>query len=273
MKAKFRNNQDQIDQFIKSDVFFITKNYGLRRDLLPEELEKRKSITDLLLDWGDNQDSDSELTEIFPEGKPFGYPKPTKLIYNLLTSVYSENSIILDSFAGSGTSAHAVLKLNKEDGGKRKFILVEMDEKICKEVTSERMRRVIDGYEIKKSNGEVEKVEGLGSGFRYCRLGETLFDEFGNIKTDVTFRDLAHHIFFSETGAALGTMDSRFRGNDKQNKNSPLIGVYKGVAYYLLFNGVMGDKSAEGGNILTNKILEKLPKYNGDKIIFGEGCR
>jgi adenine specific DNA methylase Mod len=69
----------------------------------------------------------------------------------------NSNDLILDSFAGSGTTGHSVLQLNREDGGSRRFILVEMEEKICKEITSERVKRVINGYEYTKTNGEVVK--------------------------------------------------------------------------------------------------------------------
>lgn len=255
VRAQFRNDQELIDRFVNEDLIFITKNLGFRRDLMKEELERRKSITDLLLDWGDNQDSDKELSEIFHEGKPFDYPKPLLLIKNLIASVKSENHIILDSFVGSGTTGHAVMQLNKEDGGNRRFILVEMEENIAQNVTAERLKRVINGYGDK---------EGLGGGFRYVKLGEPLFDEYGNIREDVKFNDLAHHIFFYETGVPLPK---------NARKGTPLIGVYNGTAYYLLFNGILGDKTVNGGNILTSKILENLPPHNGQKIIYGEGTR
>lgn len=226
----------------------------------------------LLLGLGSASTGTKELKEIFGY-KAFPTVKPTALIKYLLDLVTydNENSLMLDSFSGSGTTAHSVLQLNKEDGGNRKFILIEMDEKICKEVTTERVKRVINGYEVTKTNGTKEKVEGLGGGFKYCKLGEPLFDEFGNIREDVKFNDLAHHVFFSETGVPL---DSRFRGNDKNNLGiGAFIGEYKGIGYYLLFNGILGDKSINGGNVLTSKVLDKLPKYKGRKIIFGEGCR
>jgi adenine-specific DNA-methyltransferase len=111
---------------------FITKNYGLRRDLLPEELEKRKAIVDLITDWGDNQDSDTEMKELFGEHKPFSYPKPVKLIQNFIQSIFSENEIIVDFFAGSGTTAQSVFTANL-DNGNRKFILVQLPEKILVE--------------------------------------------------------------------------------------------------------------------------------------------
>ena len=126
-RAKFRDSQERIDMFCDEDVLFITKNFGFRRDKLQEELEKKKAITDLLLDWGDNQDSDKEIREIFGE-KKFDYPKPTLLIKNLLKSTNYEDCIILDFFAGSGTTGQAVLELNKEDEGNRNFILCTNNE-------------------------------------------------------------------------------------------------------------------------------------------------
>lgn len=129
-RAQFRNDQHSIDNFVKKDVIFITRNYGFRRDLLEEEKEKRKAITDLLLDWGDNQDSDKEMQILFPEIKPFDYPKPVKLIKNLISSVFSEDEIVLDFFAGSGTTAQAVMELNLEDGGNRKCVSVQIPEEL-----------------------------------------------------------------------------------------------------------------------------------------------
>jgi adenine-specific DNA-methyltransferase len=171
VRTRFRNNQEQIDEFIKEDVLFITKNYGLRRDLLPQELEKRKSITDLLLNWGDNQDSDKELRNLF-EKKPFEYPKPVLLLKNLIKSVNFRDGVILDFMAGTGTTAHAVLELNKEDGGNRKFILCTNNEnnngngyKIAEDICYPRIKKVIEGYKNLKG----ENVEGLGGNLKYFK--------------------------------------------------------------------------------------------------------
>lgn len=209
---------------------------------------------------GTNEDANEEIKELFNlegDNNVFKYSKPVSLINYLIKMATKENrnAIILDSFSGSGTTGHAVLQLNKEDGGDRRFILVEMEEDICRNVTAERLKRVINGYGDK---------EGLGGGFRYCKLGEPLFDEYGNIRDDVKFNDLAHHIYFSETGLPLPK---------NAKKNSSLIGMHDGKAYYLLFNGILGDKSNNGGNILTSKILSQLPAHNGPRIIFGEGTR
>jgi site-specific DNA-methyltransferase (adenine-specific)/adenine-specific DNA-methyltransferase len=150
--------------------------------------------------------------------------------------------------------------LNKRDGGNRRFILVEMDSNICQNVTAERLRRVCNGFE--KTSGT--SIEGLGGGFRYCRLGTACFDEHGRINAEVTFSDLARHVFFTETGEPLS----------KQPKSSsPLIGIYKDMAVYLLYNGVLKDKRPEGGNVLTQAVLEELPKHGGPKVIYGTACR
>jgi adenine-specific DNA-methyltransferase len=194
----------------------------------------------------------------------FATPKPTRLIKRILQIATDENDTILDSFAGSGTTGQAVLEINQEDKGNRKFILVEMEKDIAQKVTAERVKRVAKGYSVAKASGKIENIEGLGSGFRYCKLSNPLFDKFGNVHENVKFKELARHIFFSETGQPLPA-HAKF--------NTPLIGVHNGVAYYLLFNGILGDKSVSGGNVLTSKILSSLPEHAGNKIIFGESCR
>ena len=108
------------------------------------------------------------------------------------------------------------------------------------------------------------KVAGLGGGFRYCTLGEPLFDENGQIRASVQFPDLAAHVFFTETGAPI---PKRATGR------SPLIGVHDGSAVYLLFNGVLGDKTPRGGNVLTHAIAQALPDHDGPRIVYGEACR
>ncbi|GAA8541399.1 hypothetical protein oki116_03500 [Helicobacter pylori] len=148
--GKFRTGQENINEFIEKDLIFITKNLGIRRDLLEEEQSNKKTITDLLTEWGQNQDATNELNILFNNSSDesiFSNPKPTKLINRLIELSTNENDIILDFFAGSGTTAHAVLESNKSDyqklsegGGlfnglnaefkERRFILVQLDEKI-----------------------------------------------------------------------------------------------------------------------------------------------
>jgi adenine specific DNA methylase Mod len=150
IRAQFRNKQENIDDFIKEDVLFITQNYGLRRDLLEEEKTKRKAITDLLLDWGDNQESEKELKEIFNGKKVFDYPKPVKLMKNLIKSKLGNDVIVLDFFSGTGTAAQAVLELNEEDEGRRQFILVTNNENnIMSKVCYPRIKKIMNGYSYK----------------------------------------------------------------------------------------------------------------------------
>ena len=130
---------------------------------------------------------------------------------------------------------------------------------IAQDITAERVRRVAQGYTTTKG----EKVEGLGGSFRFCELSDPLFDEHGQIKPTVRFADLARHVYFTETGEPLPR---------ERVLKSPLIGECRGVGIYLLFNGILGDKSANGGNILTRSVLAQLPKFDGQKVIYCAGC-
>lgn len=130
--SKFSVSQEKIDQYIKDDLLFITVNNGLRRDVSLEETNESKAITDLLLDYGDNQDSEDEIKNIFNGARCFDYAKPVKLVYNFIKSIQNSSALVLDFFAGSGTTAHAVMQLNAEDGGNRHFILCQLDEDTAK---------------------------------------------------------------------------------------------------------------------------------------------
>ena len=199
-----------------------------------------------------------DLDEILGE-RMFAFPKPVRLVQRLIDYCAPPDSIVLDSFAGSGTTAHAVHSQNLEDTGNRKFILVEMDGTIARDITSERVRRVAEGY----TNANGARVEGLGGGFRFCELGEPLFDEAGKIRATVTFADLARHVYFTEMGEPLPR---------ERVTKSPFIGACRGVGVYLLYNGILGDKTANSGNVLTRAVLAQLPPYNGPKVIYCAGC-
>lgn len=208
---------------------------------------------------GHTDESRKEIQEIFGTQTAFDTPKPTRLIERILQISTKKDSIILDSFAGSGTTAHAVLKQNAEDGGNRKFILVEMDQNIAPNVTAERVKRISQGY----TNSKGQLVEGLGSGFQYCSLSEEpLFMANGEIRPDVTFAQLAEFVWFGETGTGYtGSADS------------PLLGVFEGRAIYLLYNGILKDLTEEGGNVLTSQVYGVLPKFDGAKVIYAAANR
>lgn len=150
---------------------------------------------------GSTQAAKEDIKLIFDDNL-FETPKPKNLIKRILKLATDKSSIILDSFAGSGTTAHAVLDLNKEDGGNRKFILVEMED-YANSITAERVRRVIKGVPSAKD----EKLKnGLGGSFTFCKLG----DEF-NIEKILTgenlpeYQALANYVFYTATGKSLET--------------------------------------------------------------------
>ena len=200
---------------------------------------------------GSSESGKADLDDIAP-GHGFETVKPVDLLTKLIFHFSDKDSIVMDSFAGSGTTAHAVLQQNKADGGNRKFVLVEMDKNISENITAKRIAKAIKGYK----NGD-KTVAPLGGGFHFCTLGTSLFDENGNIGGKVKFADLAAHIFFSETGTPIA-----------KRAKTPLLGVCDNRAIYLLFNGVMGDNNA-----LTIAALHSLPPppQNGmTRVIYAE---
>jgi len=213
---------------------------------------------------GHTDESRKEVQSIFHTQTAFDTPKPTRLIERILQIATNPGDLVLDSFAGSGTTGHAVLKMNAAtpEAEPRHFILVEMEPKIAKDITRERVKRVAEGY----TNAKGEEVDGLGGGFRYVTLGEELFDEHGRInEANVRFADLARHVYFSETGEPLP--------KERISAKTPLLGIHHGRAVYLLYNGILKDKSVDGGNVLTSATLEHLPAHEGPKVVYAAGCR
>lgn len=144
---------------------------------------------------GDNQESRRELRSIFvgDENAPdFSTPKPSSLIQRILQVATGKNSIVLDSFAGSGTTGHAVLKQNIQDGGNRRFILCEMMG-YAETITAERVRRVINGY------GEGDKaVAGTGGGFDFYTIGDPIFLPDDNLNEAVGLDAIRDYVAYSE---------------------------------------------------------------------------
>ena len=209
---------------------------------------------------GHTDEASRLLKNIFGGTTVFDTPKPPRLIQRILQVATQPGDLILDSFAGSGTTGHAVLKQNAEDNGGRRFILVEMVQNIAEDITAERIRRVSNGFIDTKG----KQTPALGGGFRYYRLGNPLFDEFGNVFSEIKFADLAKHVFFSETGMPLP---------DSNDLTTPFIGEYNERGIFLLYNGILKDKNPKNGNVLTREVLAMLPKFDGEKVIYGTGCR
>ncbi|AEV27684.1 adenine specific DNA methylase Mod [Azospira oryzae PS] len=142
---------------------------------------------------GNTDEATKDLMAIFGGASGFDTtPKPVRLIERVLQICSQRNSLILDSFGGSGTTAHAVLKLNAQDGGNRRFILCEMMD-YAETITAERIRRVIDGY------GEGNKVvAGTGGGFDFFKVGEALFKEDKNLNEEVGAEAIRGYVAYTE---------------------------------------------------------------------------
>jgi len=168
---------------------------------------------------GHTDEAKKELHTIFGGSSPFDTPKPTRLLEFILKIAADPNALILDSFAGSGTTAHAVLNMNKADGGIRRFILVEMED-YADSITAERVKRVISGYgEGKKS------VEGTGGDFSFFELGQPLM--IGDVlNEDVGVEKIREYVYFTETKARL----------PEPYADEPyFMGVHVNSAYYFYY--------------------------------------
>lgn len=189
---------------------------------------------------------------IFGDIQLFDTPKPEDLIARILIISTEPGDLVLDSFLGSATTAAVAHKMG------RRWIGVEMGDH-AKTHCAVRLRKVIDG----EQGGISQAVNWQGGGgFRFCQLGEPVFDGYGRIRPGVGFADLARWVWYRATHQPLARVPT-----------NPLLGVYQGTAYYLLFNGILGDKRPEGGNVLTLPLLNSLPPHDGPRVIYGEACR
>lgn len=200
---------------------------------------------------GHTQDAKKEIVSLFGRDV-FGTPKPEKLMQRVIQIGTNLGDLVLDSFLGSGTTAAVAHKMN------RRYIGIEMGEH-AETHCQPRLKKVVDGEQ-----GGISKVVEWqsGGGFHYYRLGPTVFDKYGAIRPDIRFTELAAHIWYLETHTPW-----------TKRRNSPLLGVHNGTAYYLLYNGILGDRRPQGGNVLTGPILAELPEHDGPKVIYGESSR
>jgi adenine-specific DNA-methyltransferase len=202
-----------------------------------------------------------ELREIFPETKKiFDNPKPSQLIEQLLSFVLNNGDTVLDSFAGSGTTAHAVLALNDKDGGNRKFILAETEDYADK-ITTERVRRVIKG--VKEAKDESLK-EGLGGTFSFFELGKPLEMESILAGNNLpAYIDLARYIFFTATGEQLDESkvnEKRFFLGESRNHHVYLL--YKPDAAFLKSTALTLERAHELGESKDKRRMVFAPtKY------------
>ncbi|MHB8565027.1 MAG: site-specific DNA-methyltransferase [Acidiferrobacteraceae bacterium] len=230
-------NGDAIPQFKRflSDV---------RQGIVPQTFWSYEEV-------GHTQDAKKEIVTLFGSDV-FGTPKPERLIQRVLHIATNKNDLVLDSFLGSGTTAAVAHKMG------RRYIGIEMGEHAVTHCAP-RLRKVIEGEQ-----GGISTAMNWtgGGGFRFCRLGKVVFDEQGKINPQIRFAQLAAHVWFAETHTPL-----------RRGARSPLLGIHDGIAYYLLYNGILGDKRPDGGNVLTRQVLADLPPFEGPKVIYGESVR
>jgi adenine-specific DNA-methyltransferase len=190
-----------------------------------------------------------------PEVEPFATPKPEELLNRILHINSNPNDLILDSFLGSGTTAAVAHKMG------RRWIGIEMGDHAITHCLP-RLQKVIDG----EQGGISTAVHWQGGGgFCFVQLGTPLFDAHGDLHPEVRFADLAAFLWMRETGSAY----------ERQATGTPLLGVFEGRAVYLLYNGILGDRRPEAGNVLTSAVLAALCAgfwHDGPKVVYGEAC-
>jgi adenine-specific DNA-methyltransferase len=242
-RAYFGKNGDRLP---------IIKRYA---DKVREGVAPRTWLT--AADVGTNQSAKRDhLRKLLSNLTSFDTPKPEGLIERFIRIASNPGDLVLDSFLGSGTTAAVAHKMG------RRWIGIEMGEHAvthCKP----RLDKVIAGEQ-----GGVSEAVGWsgGGGYRFYRLGEPIFDSDGSIVADIRFATLAAHIWFSETSTPYAADGS-----------SALLGAHEGTAYALLYNGILGDRSNTGGNVLTSTLLDRLRAegggWLGPMVIYGEASR
>ncbi len=204
---------------------------------------------------GTNQSAKRDhLNKLLSGIQPFDTPKPEPLIGRIIHISSNPGDLVLDSFLGSGTTAAVAQKMG------RRYIGIEMGDHAVTHCVP-RLQKVIDGEQ-----GGISKAQNWqgGGGFRFYRLGPPVFDEDGQISPDIRFSTLAAHVWFAETGTPWTAPPMP----------QPFLGAHDGRGYALLYNGILGDKSVSGGNVLTRstlaRIREGMAGFAGSLTVYGE---
>ncbi len=225
-------------------VFELSKTGAIE---LVKKRGKTSHVLSILQNLGSTQAMSTELGKM---GISFDFPKPIELIEYLIDFYCDKDDIILDSFAGSGTTAHAVLDMNKKDSGNRKFIIIEMMD-YAEELTAERVKNVITGYGKGKN-----QVEGTGGSFSYYELGNYIFDKSGRISESISVDELRRYVFYSET-----------KGKEPKavEDNEYYMGTHEKTDYYLYY-----DK--EKSTTLNYDFLSTITKKQEAYVIYADRC-
>lgn len=187
------------------------------------------------------------MRKIFPEAQ-FAFPKSVNLVQTLIEQATSGNDIVLDSFAGSGTTAHAVLNMNKADGGNRKFILIEM-ENYADTITAERVKRVIHGYGEGKN-----AVPGTGGSFNFYILGEPLLVN-DCLNEAVSTEKIREYIWFMETKQPYAPPEG----------NSYYLGNHNDTGYYFYYE-------PQAVTVLDYAFLTGITEKAASTVIYADRC-
>lgn len=249
--------QDAHKKHVEEDMIYWGKDGLSESPRIKKFLSKSKPVVPrsiwLNSDVGHNQEARAEALDLFAE-TPFTSPKPERLIERVLQVASSPGELILDSFLGSGTTAAVAHKMC------RRYIGIEMGDHSVTHCAP-RLIKVIDGEQGGIS--EEQNWQG-GGGFCFYRLGPSVFTEDGQIHPDIKFPVLAAHIWFTETGTSWA----------KPNDQTPFLGSHDGHGYAFLYNGILGDKAASNGNVLTRKTLAVIRDAQGGFVgpmtIYGE---
>lgn len=257
LESKFIWTQENLEKELTNNTKIIFKGKSLapRYDKAIYEPEVPRNLVDANDYVGTTEEGGTILKEIFND-KMFDYPKTPTLIQYLINFLCDKNSIILDSFAGSGTTAHAVLNLNKQDGGNRKFICIEMEE-YAETITAERVKRVIKGYGDK---------EGTGGSFDYYELGPALFNEDNEINELVGIEKLRQYIYYTETKCVLSSpFEGGVRRTGDVKDNDYLLNKHHNTAYYFYYEQDMV-------TTLNHDFLSTIKTKAEQYVIYADNC-
>lgn len=256
------SSKELFEEFVNNGLASITDNKGQESrfeiissgaiEVVKQRSDEQSHVLSVLMNMGNTQSMSATLKEI---GIDFDYPKPVSLSKYLLSLINKKDALILDSFAGSGTTAHAVLELNKEDGGSRKFILVEQ-ENYANTTTAERVRRVIKG--VKTAKTESLKI-GLGGSFSYFELGPTIeMESILQGKNLPSYAEFARYIFYTATGEEF---------NDKKiDEEMGFIGESQSYELYMFYKP---DLEWLKRNALTLDAVKAMPKFKSkQRLVF-----
>ena len=188
----WRLDKDRFEVFKKDNRIWFGENGDIVPRIKRFISEVKDGITPMTV-WtysevGHTQDAKREIKELFPNSKlPFETPKPTKLMEKILSLKNNPNAIILDSYAVTGSTAHAVLNLNKRDGGNRKFILVELED-YAEDITANRIKKAIRGYEYNGNKKTVLKSYSIN--LTNLKKSKKIIDEFELFKSNEKYSNV-----------------------------------------------------------------------------------